>query len=199
MTARGKTRRDGWTPKQAALVKRLVKSIHSSPAWRTVYSSDRSLYESMLASRYQKRDGSGPAASSKDLSIDDLTDLNALMWGKRVRPIRKAPAVPPAGKREGSRSKNKVAATVREGQWNKINMLRGLIRWELEDGFHRWCEKRFGFRAPKTDRDAWKVIEGLKAMFENQMNAEFGPDWATLPNHDFGVRRYIKIHMGGEG
>ncbi len=49
-----------------------------------------------------------------------------------------------------------------------IEHLRHDVHWRVHDGYHRWVEKFLGRTYIKTEREAQKVIEALKAMKKRQ-------------------------------
>ena len=53
-----------------------------------------------------------------------------------------------------------------------------MIRWEYQNGFEKWMKARIHIEKVRTAGDAFRVIEGLKKLFENQMLAQHvgGPD-----------------------
>jgi len=64
------------TKKQRAYKQALIRSIHTSPLWRSVYSNDRELYEEMLFNTFGVK-------SSKELSIDELKSLDDFMHQRK--------------------------------------------------------------------------------------------------------------------
>jgi len=66
------------TRKQKEYKKALIRSIHCSPLYKKIYANDRELYEEMLFNNFGVR-------SSKDLSIDELKNLNNFMHKKELR------------------------------------------------------------------------------------------------------------------
>ncbi|MEW6670202.1 MAG: phage protein GemA/Gp16 family protein [Thermodesulfobacteriota bacterium] len=91
---------------------------------------------------------------------------------------------------------NVVRIASRE-QSDKIAAVAALIRWEVADGYDRWLKKRMGLDRIRTAYDAWRVIEGLKKLFENQMKKEFGPGWWTREYGDPGIELYVREHKKG--
>lgn len=63
------------TPKQKDYRNKLLSKIHQSPRYRTVYASDRDLWESFLQNGY------GVSSSAK-LSISELENLSGYLIGK---------------------------------------------------------------------------------------------------------------------
>lgn len=160
----------------------LVKAIHCSVLWRAFYRNDREVYEKMLESHYGVR-------SSTAMNIAQLADLLNYMNNKQAHPSRIISGTPPGGRKNG-----KVAAIASPAEHKKIAALSGLIRWKYEDGLERWMQKRFRIRRVKTKAQAFRVIEGMKQMFEHQMQADYGPDWRTLQHDDPGIIEYIRRH-----
>ena len=83
---------------------------------------------------------------------------------------------------------------VSPAQKKKIGALADMIEWRVKDGLTRWISKRFKTDKIKTAQQAWQVIEGLKKMFERQMEKQHGPGWRNLDYDDSSIRRYIGEH-----
>jgi len=83
---------------------------------------------------------------------------------------------------------------VSPSQIKKIGALADMIEWRVKDGLTRWLSKRFKIDKIKTAQQAWQVIEGLKKMFERQMEKQHGPGWRNLDYDDSSIRRYIGEH-----
>ena len=77
---------------------------------------------------------------------------------------------------------------------DKIAAVAALIRWRVDGGLGLWMEKRLGIDRVRTGSDAYRVIEGLKKMFENAMKKEHGPDWWVKVYGDPGIELYIREH-----
>lgn len=109
---------------------------------------------------------------------------------------RQNPPRPPF-KKGGSgrpRQAGNVVRLASAAEQAKIAALRELIHWRIKDGFTAWLGARFKIERVRTAQEAWRVIEGLKKMFENQMQAAYGARWwEHLPDDD-GVRRYVIEH-----
>lgn len=93
-----------------------------------------------------------------------------------------------------------VVALVKPDEIDKINAVAALVEWRVENGLALFLEKRMGIKGGKvrTSAEAYKAIEGLKKMFENQMKAKHGPAWWTM---DFGrrdIHEYIYLHRPAE-
>ncbi len=76
-----------------------------------------------------------------------------------------------------SRNRKDVTRLVNRQQLDKIDAVAALIHWRHADGPALWMKKRLGVERVRTEADAFKVIEGLKKMFENSMKKQFGPLW----------------------
>ncbi len=104
----------------------------------------------------------------------------------------------PPARRKTKPSRGKKTATVvgmiSAAQRKKIAALSHLVRWQYENGFSLWCRKRFGSDYPKTDGQAWKVIEGLKNMIEHQMSERYGKSWKENEFADPGITEFIRRH-----
>ena len=89
-----------------------------------------------------------------------------------------------------------VTKMVSPAQKKKIGALANMIGWRVKDGLTRWVSKRFSTDRIKTAQQAWQVIEGLKKMFERQMEKQYGQGWRNLDYDDNYIRRYIEEHNG---
>ncbi len=100
------------------------------------------------------------------------------------------------GQRPASNKKKKLPGNVTRmaspAQKKKIGVLASMIEWRVKDGLTRWVAKKFSIDRIKTAQQAWQVIEGLKKMFERQMEKQHGPGWRDLDYTDVGIRRYIE-------
>ena len=174
------------SPKQAALRKLLLAAVHAEKNKQGI---DDDTWKAMIRGRYghprRKIESSGK------LSIDELIDLRNKLTG-RPSPERRQSSAPRTGAR-GGRGKN-AFGLITPAQAIKIGMMVGLVDWEFQDGFPRWSEKRFGFSEANTFDQAHKQIEGLKALYERQCAAKYGPDWREQEHENIGVARYIQLH-----
>lgn len=89
----------------------------------------------------------------------------------------------------------KVVRLASRASIDKINKLADLIEWRLENGLSAWMKKRFGIEKVKTAGEAYRVIEGLKKMFENQMKKAYGEGWRSGVYDRPEVVRYIDEHV----
>lgn len=92
------------------------------------------------------------------------------------------------------RRSGNMVKMVSPAQKKKIGALADMIEWRVKDGLTRWIAKRFKIDKIKTAQQAWQVIEGLKKMFERQMEKQHGPGWRNLDYDDSSIRRYIGEH-----
>jgi phage gp16-like protein len=92
------------------------------------------------------------------------------------------------------RQAGNMVKMVSPAQQKKIGALADLIEWRVKDGLTRWVAKRFKIDKIKTAQQAWQVIEGLKKMFERQMEKQHGPGWRDLNYNDSSIKRYIGEH-----
>lgn len=149
----------------------------------------------------------------EEFGVDSSTKLTSLQAARFIRILggmgfrktrqRKGHggAVEGAGKRKRPmprRSGNMIRLASAE-ELEKIDALAGLIAWKFDDGLSRWMQKRLAIDRVRTAMDAYRVIEGLKAMFENKMKARFGKDWYLRQFKEPGiypaeVLRYIEEH-----
>ncbi len=89
------------------------------------------------------------------------------------------------------RQSGNMTKMVSPAQKKKIGALANMIQWRVKDGLTRWIAKRFSIDKIKTAQQAWQVIEGLKKMFERQMEKQHGPGWKNIDYDDSSIRRYI--------
>jgi hypothetical protein len=87
-----------------------------------------------------------------------------------------------------------VVRIASQAEHAKIEALAGLIHWRIENGFAAWLQKRFRIDRVRTSMEAFRVIEGLKKMFENQMKQAHGRDWWIGEYDDPGIITYIETH-----
>jgi len=99
---------------------------------------------------------------------------------------------PKAQRKSGPRRSGNMTRMVSPAQRKKIGVLANMIEWRVKDGLTRWVSKRFSIDRIRTAQQAWQVIEGLKKMFERQMEKDYGHGWRDLDYTDVGIRRYIE-------
>lgn len=174
-----------WGREQAK--KSYIKAVHSSVLWREFYRDDRPAYEKMLKDAYGK-------TSSKDLSFAQLGDLLDYLNNRKKHPGNPSKKFGSSGAPAGVRKGGKITGIASPAEHRKISALRRRIRWDYADGYERWLRSRIGTNRVKTKRQAWQAIEGLKKMFENQMSAKHGSDWAGKDYDDAGIMEYIRRH-----
>lgn len=114
-------------------------------------------YRSILMERYR-----GCFGSCKDLSYDEATDLINYFktLGFKITKRYKRRELSP-----------NVIALVSEQQLRLIEHLKADIRWHVHDGFYRWIKAFLKKDKIITSKDAFKVIEALKAMKARQQKA----------------------------
>lgn len=100
----------------------------------------------------------------------------------------------PARRQRVSRGGGKTVSMVSPREIEKMTAVAGLIKWRVENGLDLWMKKRFGIDRVRTGDDAYRVIEGLKKMFENRMKKDCGPDWWMQIHEAPGVMTYIWEH-----
>lgn len=87
-----------------------------------------------------------------------------------------------------------VVRIASQAEHAKIDAVAALVPWRVENGMVLWLQKRFGIDRVRTSMEAWKVIEGLKKMFENHMAKTHGIDWWIGEHSDPGIIIYIHEH-----
>ena len=149
-------------------------------------------YREMLENRFKVN-------SCTQLTCDQGTMLIKLYkkWGWTNFPPKRRRAGRGQGPvTSGKKLPGNVTKMVSPAQKKKIGALANMIEWRVKDGLTRWVSKRFSTDRIKTAQQAWKVIEGLKKMFERQMEKQYGPGWKNLDYDDNCIRRYIEEHNG---
>jgi len=95
---------------------------------------------------------------------------------------------------KGARTGGKVVHLASQAELNKITALSYLVEWRRGDGLKRWLDARFAIKKVRTAREAFKVIEGLKGMIVNQMDAKYGKRWWEVEFADEGIKRFVREH-----
>lgn len=111
--------------------------------------------------------------------------------GRQVHGPRRQPAEKPA---RSTRESGNLVHLASADELAKISAVAALVKWELADGFSRWLRARFGLERVRTAGEAYKVIEGLKKLFEGQMKRAHDPDWWTIRFDDPAIEEYISRH-----
>ena len=144
---------------------------------------------------YEMLDGRFGVESCTELSraqAGKVIDMFA-EWGFFVPVPAKRKKRRRSGKPSPRKDGNMVRMASRE-EHEKIAAVARLIEWRLADGLERWMLARFKIKKVRTAQDAYRVIEGLKKMFENRMRKIRGDDWWMHEYDDPEVREYIKEH-----
>jgi hypothetical protein len=115
-----------------------------------------------------------------------LRELKKKGFATRYVPRKKRQTIP--------RDKGKTICLVSRGELDKITAVAALIPWRAANGLQLWMEKRLKIKKVRTAGDAYRVIEGLKKMFENGMKKKHGPDWWTMIFDDPDIETYIRTH-----
>jgi Bacteriophage Mu, GemA protein len=161
---------------------------------------DNDSYREMLHSHFKVK-------SCTKLNYFQANGMIALLKEKgfKIKPAKK-----PAGRKACGRLKDRdtgkqkasrprqagnMVRLASQAELQKIEVLSWLIHWRVKDGFTRWMSKRFSIERVRTAQEAYRVIEGLKKMFENTMKAQYGDNWASIVGDDPAIRRYIKEHI----
>ena len=162
---------------------------------------DDATYRDMLHDRY------GVTSCTK-LSYDQAGEFIRELEGKgfTLKPSKNA-ASRPAKQRQPTQSRpaiprdqGNVIALASSREIDKVNAVAALIEWREVNGLALFLEKRMGIKNGKvrTSAEAYKAIEGLKKMFENQQKAKFGPAWWRVIFISPDVREYIVQHCPEE-
>ncbi|MDA8140378.1 MAG: DUF1018 domain-containing protein [Desulfobacteraceae bacterium] len=147
---------------------------------------DKPMKEDMLRERFGKE---STTLISRAQADEFLKELKSRGFETRYTPRSKPRGqhIPRAG--------GKVTAMVSQQELEKIAAVSALIPWRLENGLALWMKKRVGVDKIRTAEHAYKVIEGLKKMFENGMKKQHGPDWWVMihPGRP-DIETYIQEH-----
>ncbi|BBO80188.1 hypothetical protein DSCO28_50600 [Desulfosarcina ovata subsp. sediminis] len=157
--------------------------------WQKQSGIDDDIYRDRLEADYGVRSCTELTHSQAGHLISTIVREGHYIPGQKTwkRPARKrTAAVPRAGKN--------VVRMASRAELEKIDAVAGLIQWRVDNGLARWMKKRFGFERVKTAYESWKVIEGLKKMFENRMKKDFGERWWVMRFDDERIRTYIFEH-----
>lgn len=177
-------------PKQKQLIHILTHQLHMS----------RDEYELMIAGYRGAASSSQLTATEADQVIDDLLKKGAVITGK-PKPAFSRRSRGAAGNNRGtgrSEAKDKVVHLVTAGEKEKIKAIAALVQWQLEDGYERWLKARFKLADVRTSGEAYRVIEGLKKMLDNQMKKAHGAGWWTIRFDDPEIEKYISLHAPAE-
>lgn len=140
----------------------------------------------------QRLESSFGVRSCKDLSSMQATALIRQMdketGGKNLKstPRKRAPKMPPGAVRLATRP-----------QLAKIAALRACVTWQAEDGYQRWLESRWHIKRVKTAKEAFDIIEALKALFVREMVKTYGKRWYERTD-DQRVLDWTANHDGGD-
>ena len=157
---------------------------------------DDGTYRDMLHCHFKVRSCTKLSYNQASLFIGVLKQK-----GFNIRRKRKSSAKRSPTNKGLPRKKGNVVRLASRGELDKIGVLTSLIHWRVKDGFTAWLGKRFSIARVRTAQEAYRVIEGLKKMFENQMKSQHGENWwesACGGFDDPWVKRYIEEHSTKE-
>ncbi|HEX9080246.1 MAG TPA: phage protein GemA/Gp16 family protein [Desulfuromonadaceae bacterium] len=189
---------------EATITKGQITTIKMAQAQLCIADED---YREMLYERYRVRSCTNLTFNQAGHFITELQKKGFRLLAKEPKaaqprhPRRTAPELRPGEISIAPRQDTaKVAFMVRPEELDKVNAIARLITWRAENGLALFLEKRMGIKEGriKTSSQFRKAIEGLKAMYENQMKAAHGPDWWTKRFEDPEVVRYIAEHCPKE-
>jgi len=144
---------------------------------------DKEIKAAMLADRFKQSSTTLISQAQADLFLRELKKKG---FATRYVPRKRRPA--------GSRVSSKTIVLVNRAERSKIAALSALIPWRNDNGLDRWIEKRMKIKKVRTAGEAYRVIEGLKKMFENHMKKHHGPDWWVMIFDDPDIETYIRTH-----
>ena len=144
---------------------------------------DKETKADMLATRFGKE------------STTEISEAEAAEFLKELK-VRGFKVVPRATGGKGMpRQKGNMVRMASRAQHEKIAAVARLINWRIKDGLTRWLFKRYSIKRVRTAQEAFLAIEGLKKMFEHQMEKTHGKDWMLRVWDDTDVARYIEEHL----
>jgi len=150
---------------------------------------DDDTYRAMLADRFGVDSCTRLSKLQADVFINELKRKGCRIIRKGGRPSQHRRSKPTP------RQQGNMVRIASPAQHEKIAAVSRLIDWRVKDGMTRWLFKRFSIDRVKTAQEAFKAIEGLKKMFENQMSKAYGPDWMDRVWDDPSIARYIDEHI----
>ena len=103
----------------------------------------------------------------KSLTRAEASDLLARLG----RPIPNPRGLRPSPREDRDALPNNVFRMPSAAQRSLIDELAAEIRWGAPDGYRKWLSANMGLRRITTDREAAKVIEGLRAIKRRQSKA----------------------------
>lgn len=176
-------------PKQIQIIKLAQKEL----------GLDDDTYRDLLEEMFGVRSCTALNLDQANELIDELQRKGFRLIGKtRGRKVR-APRRSPGGKPiRATRECGNLVHLASADELAKIAAVAALVKWELSDGFTRWMRARFGLERVRTAGEAYKVIEGLKKLFEGQMKRAHDPDWWTIRFDDPAIEEYISRHAPAE-
>ena len=149
---------------------------------------DKAIKADMLRERFGEESTCDINAAQADAFLSELK-------GKGFR-IKRSGKGETSGKVSGGpRRQGNMVRMASRAQHEKIAAVARLIDWRVKDGLTRWLFKRYSIHRVKTSQEAFLAIEGLKKMFEHQMEKEHGKQWMTRVWDDPEVSRYIREHI----
>jgi len=143
--------------------------------------------KAMLMDRYKEESTTGLNYAQAEEVIDDFVSKGFVIRSTKRKYMRRTTVT---GKKSGQ-----LVALASPAELSKIDAVAGLISWRVENGLQKWMKKRFKITQVKTAWEAFRVIEGLKGMFKNQMKKEHGPDWYQEPYEDVEICYFIAEHF----
>jgi hypothetical protein len=148
----------------------------------------------LLCNRYGKKSTTDLSFAQAEELIDSFVEQGFVIKSEKRRYISRKKAIKGGKKRKTGT----VVAMATPAELAKIDALSGLIEWRRENGKNLWIKKRFGIDRVKTGEDAFKVIEGLKGMFENQMKKLHGAQWYRKDFEDIEICRFIAEYFSAQ-
>lgn len=176
-------------PKQIQLIKLAQKELGMCD----------DVYRDLLEEMFSVRSCTSLNLDQANELIDELQRKGWRLIGKKGGRQVRGPRRPPAAKTvRASRESGNLVHLASADELAKIAAVAALVKWELVDGFSRWLRARFGLERVRTAGEAYKVIEGLKKLFEGQMKRAHDPEWWTIRFDDPAIEEYISRHAPAE-
>lgn len=136
--------------------------------------------------------------SRGELTLGEASRMIDVLVGKYGFDIRRSPRPDRRRSQAIPRKTEKIIALASAEERDKIAALARLIEWRVKDGLTAWLKTRMHIESVRTADEAYRAIEGLKSMFENQMKKKHGPAWWKMDHADPGIMLYIGEHCPKE-
>lgn len=152
---------------------------------------DDAVFHSLLREHTGKTSRGELTLGEASRMIDVLVQKYGFNIRRSDRPARlRSPGRP--------RKTEKIITLASAEELDKVAALARLVEWRVKDGLTAWLKNRMHIESIRTADEAYRAIEGLKSMFENQMKKKHGPAWWRMDHEDPGIMLYIGEHCPKE-